>query len=634
MTAPTTTVERPSLDPWLAAAGITALSDASSPATIETALIRLREALPDALDDLTRQTLRAEIRSRHPYVPAAMLDSALAPAAETTEPDDRPRRSQASRIVDLVHASGAELWHDAAGDPHITIAAADHAEHHRLRSRQVREWIARRYHAATSSAVSAQAIADALTVLAGQARYEGPEHATAVRVGAYGGAIYLDLGDPSWRAVEITPAGWWIEPRPRVRLIRSRGMRPLAEPIHGGSIDALRELVHVASDDDYVLLVGWLLGALRPTGPYPLLALAGEQGAGKSTAARVVQRLVDPSVADLRAEPRTIDEIMIAASRARVVALDNLSHLAPWLSDALCRLATGGALTRRELYTDDDEIIIEAMRPAIVTSITDVVVRGDLLDRAIAITLPVLPAADRRTEDDVWARFAALAPSILGALLDGVVSALATERTTTVDRLPRMADWARWCTAAEPGLGWPAGTILAAYRRMRDAVVESAIDGDPLATAIRAVSRPWTGTTAELLARLAPTGRAPRGWPESPRALASALRRLAPGLRRVDIEITHRRAPHSGARIVEISDRDEPDDTPDPPRPRKPAIRPSPSSPSSLAPSLLGGSGDGQGDGLGTSSPRPSPDRPSISGPRDDGDDGDDLFRAGVDYGV
>src|SRR5690606_12114410 len=108
-------------------------------------------------------------------------------------------------------------------------------------------------------------------------------------------------------------------------------------------------------------------------------ALPVEQGAGKSTAARLIRRLVDPHIAELRAEPRTIDDVMVAAARSRVIALDNLSGIPPWLSDALCRLSTGGALTKRELYTDADEIILEAVRPVIVTSITDVITRGDLL---------------------------------------------------------------------------------------------------------------------------------------------------------------------------------------------------------------------------------------------------------------
>lgn len=188
-------------------------------------------------------------------------------------------------------------------------------------------------------APGSQAIADALAVLSGMARYDGAEHATAVRVGGGHEVVYLDLGGPTWEAVEVSAHGWRVVADPPVRLIRSTGILP--GPVRGGSIEALRALIHVASEQDYRLLVGWLLGALRSDGPYPLLSIVGEQGSGKSMSARVVRRLIDPHVAELRAEPRSIDDVMIDATRSRVVALDNLSHLEPWLSDALCRVSTG-----------------------------------------------------------------------------------------------------------------------------------------------------------------------------------------------------------------------------------------------------------------------------------------------------
>lgn len=235
------------------------------------------------------------------------------------------------------------------------------------------------------------------------------------------------------------------------------------------------------------------------------------------------------------------------------------------------------AMTKRELYSDANEIIIEAIRPTIITSINDIVTRGDLLDRAIAVTLPVLSERDRLPEAELWRRFDLAAPGILGALLDGVVSALARERTITIDALPRMADWAVWVTAAEPALGWPEQSILSAYRQMRHTAIEATLDGDPLAVALRGLTRPWEGTASELLARITPAARTPRGWPESPRAMSAALRRLAPGLRRIGIEVSnYKEAGTGGRRLIIIANSEQ-----------GPG-RPSPSSPSSRGPSLLG----------------------------------------------
>ena len=594
-------------------------------ARIEDRLLALRESLPPDLDPLTRESLKRAIREQRPAWPAPMVDAALAPLPRASQSGDvrSGKQSQASRLVDLALTAGAELWHSPAGDPHITLVAADHAEHYRLPSRPIRDWLAQRHHAKTGAVPGSQAIADALVVLAGKARYEGPEHATAVRVAAgAGGAVYLDLGDPTWRAVEITPTGWEIVARPPVRFLRWRGMRPLAAPTCGGSLDGLRDLLPVKRDDDYRLIVGWLLGALRPAGPFPVLTLAGEQGAGKSTVSRIVRRLIDPHAAELRAEPCDIGDVMIAASKSRVIVYDNLSHLTPWFSDALCRLSTGGAMTKRELYTDDDEVIIEAMRPTIVNSIADIVVRGDLLDRALVVTLPVLPESSRVTEADLWRRYDRAMPGLLGALLDAVVSALARERETTIVDLPRMADWATWVEAAEPGMGVPPGSTLRASRRMRGAAIETAIEGDPLAAAIRRLVRPddgpaedWAGTSTDLLARIAPPGRPPRGWPESPRALSAFLRRLAPGLRQLGIDIEHRREAHTGRRLVVLAATEIPPD------------QPSPSSPTSPRPDLRGDPGDGHGDDTERPSPASSPDPANVYRARDDGDRGDDVSR-------
>jgi hypothetical protein len=42
------------------------------------------------------------------------------------------------------------------------------------------------------------------------------------------------------------------------------------------------------------------------------------------------------------------------------LAFDNLSGLPAWLSDALCRLASGGSFAVRQLYTDDDDVPFQA----------------------------------------------------------------------------------------------------------------------------------------------------------------------------------------------------------------------------------------------------------------------------------
>src|SRR5205807_197923 len=119
--------------------------------------------------------------------------------------------------------------------------------------------------------------------------------------------------------------------------------------------------------DAWTLLVGWLLGAFSPHGPYAMLALHGEQGSAKSTTARILRSLIDPNTSDLRSEPRNARELMIAATDGWVLAFDNLSDIQSWLSDALCRLSTGGGFATRQLHTDDEEVLFDAQRPLLIT---------------------------------------------------------------------------------------------------------------------------------------------------------------------------------------------------------------------------------------------------------------------------
>src|SRR5262249_27005841 len=88
-----------------------------------------------------------------------------------------------------------------------------------------------------------------------------------------------------------------------------------------------------------------------------------------------------------------VRDVMIAAANGWCLPFDNVSHLTGWLSDAICRLSTGGGFSTRELYSDDQEKLFEATRPVIINGIDGLVVRGDLADRAITLFLPTIPEA-------------------------------------------------------------------------------------------------------------------------------------------------------------------------------------------------------------------------------------------------
>jgi hypothetical protein len=334
-------------------------------------------------------------------------------------------------------------------------------------------------------------------------------------------------------------------------------MLPLPVPERGGSIAALRPFLNLSSDNDFVLIVAWLLAAFRSGGPYPLLVLSGEQGSAKTVLSKLLRALVDPNIAPVRALPREERELMIAANNAHLLAFDNLSGLPAWLSDALCRLASGGSFAVRQLYTDDEEVLFKAARPTLLNGIEDVISRSDLADRAISLTLGPIAEEQRRSEAELWREFEVAQPRILGALLDAAAHGLKVLGCVRVDRLPRMADFALWATACETAL-WPAGAFTRAYAANRRAAIEGIIDIDPVAACVRELiseRSSWTGSAADLLRvsveRSLQWGDR-SGRLKNPRALAGQLRRAQTSLRTLGIDISFSREGRAGTRVIRL----------------------------------------------------------------------------------
>src|SRR5262245_8110733 len=450
----------------------------------------------------------------------------------------------------------ASLFHDPSSTAFVDLTIEGHRETWPVRSRQFGHWLRRRYYDETGSAASAETIRSAVDLFEARAQFDAPERAVHIRIAEHDGRVYLDLADKDWRAVEIGPDGWQVVTSPPVRFRRAAGMLPLPIPQRRGSIQSLATFLNLPTSDEFVLVVAWLLAALQRGGPYPVLVIAGEQGSTKTVLTKILRALIDPNAAPTRAPQR---DLMIAANNGHILAYDNLSGLPSWLSDALCRLASGGSFAIRQLYTDCDEVLFQAARPAILNGIEDVVCRSDLADRAIFLTLRPISDERRRTERQLWREFEVVRPRILGALLDAAAHGLRRLSRVQLERSPRMADFALWATACETAF-WPAGTFLRVYDANRRAAIEGVIEADPVAAFVReimAVRSTWTGRASDLLrARIAAGEGVPdrtAGWPKNPRALAGRLRRCQTFLRTIGIDIAFSREGRTGSRIIRMT---------------------------------------------------------------------------------
>jgi len=473
--------------------------------------------------------------------------------------DDRRGRGPSQSDVLMNLAGDAVLFHSADDTAYADVEINGHRETWAVRSRGFRRWLQNQYFEETGSAPPSEALQAVINSIEARALKCGPELPVHVRVGGHEGAIYIDLGDPHWHAIEVDALGWRVVETPPIRFRRSAGVKPLPAPQPGGSIDQLRAFLNVQSESDFVLIASWALAVLRDKGPYPVLVVTGEQGSSKSTFSEIVRSLLDPNTAPLRSLPREERDLYISATNSHMMVFDNVSSLHYWLSDAFCRLSTGGALVLRQLHTDQDEILFEACRPIVLNGIEDIVSRPDLADRAIFLSLAAIPEDKRRPAAELWEDFHQQRPQLLGVLLDALSEGLRNVATTELPELPRMADFAIWASACETAL-WPEGTFWAAYNENREQTVDTVIDADPVASTVRSLmlSRTiWTGTATDLLSALSDKAgekvSRSKGWPDTPRALSGRLKRAMTFLRKTGIEIEFHREGAARTRTIQIT---------------------------------------------------------------------------------
>jgi hypothetical protein len=474
------------------------------------------------------------------------------------------RASQADLLVAI--AKRCDLFHDDTDVPYARVPVDGHMELWPVGSSKFRSWLGREFFTEYRKAPNGQALAEAENVIAGEALFAGDQRPVYLRIAPDGhGGQYIDLGDPSWRAVHVSAAGWSIVDTPPVCFRRPSGMQALPIPVRGGGLEDLRQFVNLTDDESWALLKAWLIGALYWKGPYPILALQGQQGSAKSTTARMLRKLVDPSKPELRADPRSAEDLAIAAKMNHVVALDNISSIQTWLSDGLCRLATGGGFATRRRYTVEEEALFEAQRPCLITGITRYIDRGDLLERAVQITLPPITDDARQTEEQLWADFEEAQSRLFGALLTRLSRAMAVLPTVKPAKYPRMADFAKLAVAAERGAG-ETEVFLRAYEGVRESAHEQAIDASPIGATLLvvlskvAVQEPWRGTMGTLLKMLDTewgVNRKPYGWPTKPNGLTNEMTRLAPALTGMGIEVVRAGGQRTGgSRIWTLYDPD------------------------------------------------------------------------------
>lgn len=435
-----------------------------------------------------------------------------------------------------------------ANDAYVRMVIGDHKEVWKVdpKAPKVREVLTHRFLMEKDRAPSREALNQVIdTVLAKCGA--GPKVDISVRFARSSNAIYLDMCDEQWRAIEITASGWRVVQDPPVLFRRGVGARPLPVPTRGGSLDALRPLVNSGDDSQWLLMLAWLVGTFQPDGAFTHLVLNGEAGTAKSNTSLVLLSMVDPTDAGLSGQPKDETDATVSALSCGVLGYDNLSGCRAEIADAFCRFSTGQGYRTRTFYENLGVTVAKVKLPIILNGIDSTVMRGDLLERSISLNLPRVTT--RLTEQGVWADFAILHASCLAALLDVVSTGLRNLPKVNLIDPPRMSDFCTWLVACEPALPWKPGAFLSTYMGKMKSANQDLAERDSVAEALTEWAEQHItpggcvriGAKDLLIALNEITAVWPKDfhhWPLSPEALAHRLVRLAPVLRAQGIEIS------------------------------------------------------------------------------------------------
>lgn len=399
----------------------------------------------------------------------------------------------------------------------------------------VRKQLGGLFYRQTGRPASQNALTEAIAVLEAEAEYTGePTHLFLRAARPNPDQIYIDVGDADERVIHVTPTGWEVlnaNCDVPVLFRRTNLTAPLPIPEPGGDLEQLWQFVNMPSEDDRQVLRGFLVGAHVLVGlPCPILALLGEQGTAKTSSARRVFALIDPTTAPVRRPPSDADSYIHAVQSSRGTIFDNLSSISHWLSDAMCRTVTGDADVNRTFYTNGDAYVIKTQGVISITSIDVGSLNSDFAERAVWGNLGVISATERKSEHELNAAWAKAYPSMLGGLLDLVVMTLQKLPEVHLDEKPRMADFAEILAALDLATG---SNGLEYYTLSQETIATSIVETDDFLVALtEQVTGRWEGTGSDLhkILRM-PASADQKYWPR-PRGVDGALKRRAPDLRK------------------------------------------------------------------------------------------------------
>lgn len=480
---------------------------------------------------------------------------------EENEPDDSSDSSgsKVDRAISLAE-DRATFFHDTTDTGYAAVESGERREILKINSKRFKQWISHQFWQAEGDNLRGEDHNTVISNLSGRAVFDGQRIELHNRVARHDGAVWYDLADKQNRAVRIDEDGWTVT-TPPILFRRYEHQQAQVHPAEGDAdLDALFDILNPCLDEDQRLLFKvQLIANFIPGFPHPIICPHGPQGSAKTFMCKVMRELIDPSELETLQYTTNMAELTQKVSHHWFVPFDNITNLPQKVSDFFCRAVTGQGFSKRELYTDDADIIYSFQRPIGLNGINTVPQKADLLDRTILYELERIPKEDRKTEDTLVRRLEEMKPAVLADVFDTISEAMRIKDDVELDWKPRMADFAEWGEAIARALGHADNEFLRAYQENIDSGNVEAIEAHILGEAVLAMMderTEWKDTasaTLEELNRVAEEksiNTNQKAWPGGPQWVWRRLQEIKPNLEEVGLHVSKQREGDAGSRLI------------------------------------------------------------------------------------
>jgi hypothetical protein len=417
---------------------------------------------------------------------------------------NKASKSKVARAINLVmFECGDGFFIDQNNEVNVRIKIRDHYEVIACKSSDFKELVSSWFFKDEKEILKKEEVNHIIGIISCQAKEVNTKQIELhVRVANLEDKFYYDLANSEWDSVEVERDEWNIIKPATPIFRRYRHQKAQVTPANEeNDIRLILKYINLKKQYQVLLFLVFLVSSFIPSIPHVIAIVYGPQGSAKTTFSKILKLIIDPSEILNFTFPKDEAELIQQLYHHWFVTYDNISYLHEWASNSLCRSVTGAGMSKRKLYTDDEDVYYSFQRVMLLNGINLASTKPDVMDRSIIFELDRISETERRTEKEIWGQFQEDLPKILGGIFDVLAKAKSYYSSVKLMKKPRMADFAEWGVAISTAMGYSQQEFENALLKNGAEQNDVILADDSVASAIIEFMKDkptWEGTLTEL----------------------------------------------------------------------------------------------------------------------------------------